>query len=154
LAKAATALRLALALDPGRPELRSEYTRVHAALQVQLLDIHREQATYEESHHMWAAASISWSKVAEGAPDDPVAPRHAARALLYAGGDLRKARDYATRSLELKPEHVETLVLLAQIYLAAGMENSARNELEAAAKLDPSHEMVKNLLKQLGGVAR
>jgi hypothetical protein len=31
------------------------------------------------------------------------------------------------------------------------MERSAAKELEEAAKLDPGHEMVKNLRKQLGG---
>ena len=31
------------------------------------------------------------------------------------------------------------------------MDNSARKELEEAAKLDPGHEMVKNLIKQVGG---
>jgi hypothetical protein len=31
------------------------------------------------------------------------------------------------------------------------MENSAAKELDEAAKLDPKHEMVKNLIKQLEG---
>ena len=100
---------------------------------------------------MWAAASISWAKVADASPEDPRSPARAARALLNAGGDLRKARDYAQRSIALAPDHVETRVLLARIYIEAGMDNSARKELDAAAKLDPRHEMVKNLIKQVGG---
>lgn len=100
---------------------------------------------------MWAAASLSWAKVADAAPDDPAAPRRAAKALLAAGGDLRKARDFALRSLELEPHSLDTRLLLARIYIEAGMENSAAKELEEAAKLDPGHEMVKNLRKQLGG---
>ena len=80
-----------------------------------------------------------------------MAPRRAAKALLAAGGDLRKARDYALRSLEVKPDALDTRLLLARIYLDAGMENSAAKEVEEAAKLDPGHEMVKNLRKQLGG---
>ena len=150
-AAAATALRMAIALDSNRAELREQYQRVNSRLRVQLVDIHRQQATYEEDNKMWAASSISWAKVAEAAPDDPIAPRRAAKALLAAGGDLRKARDFALRSLELAPDSVETRVLLARIYLGAGMDNSAAKELDEAAKLDPGHQIVKDLRQQLGG---
>jgi len=151
LAAAATALRMAIALDSGNQALQQQYERVNSQLRVQLIDIHRGQAKYEEDNNMWAAASISWAKVADAAPEDPVAPRRAAKALMAAGGDLRKARDYATRSLELKPDVLDTRLLLARIYIDAGMDNSAAKELDEAAKLDPKHEMVKNLRKQLVG---
>jgi len=151
LAAAANALRMAIALDSDRTELQEQYQRVNSHLRVQLLDIHREQAKYEEDNNLWAAASISWAKVAEAAPDDAIAPRRAAKALMSAGGDLRKARDFALRSLELAPDSLETRLLLARIYIGAGMDASASKELEEAAKLDPGHEMVKNLKKQLGG---
>ena len=151
LAAAATALRMAIALDSNSAELQQHYQRVNSNLRVQLLDIHREQAKYEEDNNLWAAASISWAKVAEAAPDDPLAPRRAAKAIMAAGGDLRKARDFALRSLELAPDSLETRVLLARIYIGAGMDASAAKELDEAAKLDPGHEMVKNLRTQLGG---
>ena len=151
LAAAATALRMAIALDSANATLQDHYQRINSQLRVQLLDIHREQAKYEEENNMWAAASISWAKVADASPDDPVAPRRAAKALLSAGGDLRKARDYALRSLEIKPDALDTRLLLARIYIDAGMDNSAAKELDEAAKLDPRHEMVKNLKQQLAG---
>jgi tetratricopeptide (TPR) repeat protein len=151
LAAAAAALRMAIALDSSRTEVREHYKRVNSGLRFQLLDIHRQQAKYEEENKMWAAASISWAKVADAAPDDPIAPRRAAHALMAAGGDLRKARDFALRSLELAPDSLDARLLLTRIYIGAGMERSAAKELEEAAKLDPGHEMVKNLRKQLGG---
>jgi tetratricopeptide (TPR) repeat protein len=151
LAAAANALRMAIALDSSRRDLQDQYERVNSRLRVQLLDIHREQAKYEEDNNMWAAASISWAKVAEAASDDPVAPRRAAKALLAAGGDLRKARDFAYRSLEVAPDSLDTRLLLARIYIEAGMDASAAKELDEAAKLDPGHEMVKNLKEQLKG---
>jgi curved DNA-binding protein CbpA len=151
LAAAATALRMAIALDSSSAELQQQYKRVNSHLRVQLVDIHRQQAKYEEENNLWAAASISWAKVTEAAPDDAVAPRRAANALMAAGGDLRKARDFAQRSLELAPESLDTRLLLVRIYIGAGMDASAAKELDEAAKLDPGHEMVKNLKKQLGG---
>jgi tetratricopeptide (TPR) repeat protein len=151
LAAAASALRMAIALDSNRPELQEHYQRVSSHLRVQLVDIHREQAKYEEENGLWAAASISWAKVVQASPDDPIAPRRAAKAVMAAGGDLRKARDFALRGLELAPDSLETRLLLARIYIEAGMDHSAVKELDQAAKLDPGHEMVKNLRKQLGG---
>jgi tetratricopeptide (TPR) repeat protein len=151
LAAAANALRMAIALDSGRADLQEDYQRVNSHLRVELLDIHRERAKYEEDNNLWSAASISWAKVAEASPDDPVAPRRAAKALMNAGGDLRKSRDFALRSLELAPDSLETRLLLARIYIGAGMDHSAAKELDEAAKLDPGHEMVKNLRQQLGG---
>ena len=148
---AATALRMAIALDSSSADLRDDYERVNSRLRVELLDIHRQQAKYEEENNLWAAASISWAKVAGAAPDDPIAPRRAAKAIMSAGGDLRKARDFALRSLELASDSVETRLLLARIYIGAGMDASAAKELDDAAKLDPGHEMVKNLRKQLEG---
>jgi hypothetical protein len=121
---------MALALDSSNSALKTQYERVNALLRVQLLDIHREQAKYEEENKMWSAASISWAKVAEAAPEDPVAPRLAAKALLSAGGDLRKARDFALRSLQIKADAIDTRVLLARIYIEAGMEHSAAKELD------------------------
>ncbi|MGB8332735.1 MAG: DnaJ domain-containing protein [Polyangiales bacterium] len=151
LAAAAAALRMAIALDGKRTDAQEQYKRVNSHLRFQLLDIHRDQAKYEEENNLWAAASISWAKVTEAAPDDPMAPRRAAKALMAAGGDLRKARDFALRSLELEPDSLDTRLLLARIYIGAGMDHSAVKELDEAAKLDPGHEMVKNLRKQLGG---
>jgi curved DNA-binding protein CbpA len=151
LATAVTAVRMALAMAPDREGLKEEYRRLDAHLRVQLVDIHKEQANYEEENQMWAAASISWAKVADSCPEDPLPARRAAAALFRAGGDLRKARDYAQRSRDLDPKAVETLVLLGRIYVGAGMDASARKELQAAAKLDPGHEMVKNLLRELEG---
>ncbi|MGB5809320.1 MAG: tetratricopeptide repeat protein, partial [Polyangiales bacterium] len=151
LAAAATSLRMALALDANSRELQEQYRRVNSNLRIELVDIHRQQAKYEEENGLWSAASISWAKVAEAAPKDAEAPRRAAQALITAGGDLRKARDFALHSLDLEPDSVDTRVLLARIYVDAGMDNSAHKELDEAAKLDPGSEMVKNLKKQLGG---
>ena len=42
-----------------------------------------------------------------------IAPRQAAKALVAAGGDLRKARDFGLRSLELAPDSLDVRLLLA-----------------------------------------
>ena len=100
-------------------------------------------------HGKWASAALSWAKVCEGRPNDASAHRHAAQALLKAGGELRGAQKHAQRAIFLAPSDIEARILLAQIYLTVGLKLNARRELDAAAKLDPANEMVKNLLADL-----
>lgn len=149
LLNAANALRLAQAVVDGtRPDIDEWYERVKHQLARQLADTYAKQATYEEENTNWAAAALSWSKVAEGRPDDPGPPRRAALALLKCDGDLRQARTFAQRAVELDPDMALGRRILGQVYLAAGMKLNARRELEEAAKLDPADDIVKNLLRE------
>jgi len=52
--------------------------------------------------------------------------------------------------VDADPTKVTLRTLLARIYVAAGMRSNAKRELEAATKLDPTNEIVKNLLRELG----
>ncbi len=140
--------RLALAAAPERTDLQQEYERVSAALAAQLSDSYEKQAQYEERSGRWPEASQAWIKVCDGRPNDPRALRSAAAALLRANGDLHTALKYAKHHVEVAGENAGNLTLLARVYLGAGLKLNARRELEKAAKLDPSDEMIKNLLKE------
>ena len=61
---------------------------------------------------------------------------------------MQVAQKYAQRAVDLEPESVLNLIILARVYLAVGMKPNAKTGLEKAAKLDPSDEMVKNLLRE------
>jgi curved DNA-binding protein CbpA len=139
----------AFSLAPERVDLHTEYERLARMLAQKLADDYEEQAKFEAKQAKWAAAAISWGKVCEGRPDDPAAHRQAAFALLKAGGDLRGAQNHAQRAVYLAPDDIDSRILLAQTYLTVGLKLNARRELDAAAKLDPANEMVKNLLSDL-----
>lgn len=141
----------AFALAPDRADLHAEYDRLSRMLAQKLASDYEEQAKFEVKQAKWAAAAISWAKVCEGRPDDAAAHRAGALALLKAGGDLRGAQKYAQRAVYLAPDDIDGRILLAQTYLTVGLKLNARRELDAAAKLDPSNEMVKNLLSDLKG---
>ncbi len=145
---AAGALQSALALEPERKEIQEQYERVSKAVTRSLADNYEKQARYEEKMGKWAAAALSWERVAEGRPEDEYAAHSAAEALLKAGGDLHKAQRYAQRAADLQPSRVTNVVLLARVYLAAGLRLNARRELEKAVKLDPHDEMISNLLHE------
>lgn len=149
LLAAANSMRLALALAGERPDLAAEYERIKSALGASLADSYEKQAAYEMRNQKWSAAAISWSKVAEGRPHDSNAARHTAECLLHAAGDLHKAQRYARKAVDLGDKDAKNRRVLAQVYMAAGLRLNAKRELEAAAKLDPQDEIVKNLLREL-----
>lgn len=146
---AVNALRLAKAMAPDRVDIQGEHERVSRALAAATAGQNEAQALADERAGKWASASIAWGKVCDGRPGDLRAHRHAAQALLNANGDLRRARSYAQRAIEIDPHSAESRVLLGRIYIAAGMKLNAQRELEAAAKLDPQDQIVKNLLREL-----
>ena len=146
---AVNALRLALALLPNRTDLQQRIDGLNQRLLKDLADTYEKQALYEEEQEKWIAAARSWAKVAEGRPDQALPARRAAEAFLKGGADLRSARDLAQRAVHIKPNSLENRLVLGQVYAEAGMTASARKELEAAAKLDPNSEIVKNRLNQL-----
>lgn len=149
LVGAVNALRLALALDPEREDIASKMEKLRKRLTTDLADTYEKQALYEEEQENWEAAARSWAKVTEGRPGKAIAPRRAAEALLKADGDLRKAKDFAQMAVDLQPNSVPNRLVLAQVFIAAGMSVSATKELDEAARLDPKDEMVKNLQRQL-----
>lgn len=151
LATAARELRLAVALAPDRDDVAAEQARVAKLLATQLADSYRQQAEYEERHKKWAAAALSWAKVVEGRPDDPVAHQRAAAAFVEAKGDLHKAQRFAQRACELAPNDALSRRTLGRVFAAAGLGLNARRELEKAASLDPSDSITKNLLRDLRG---
>jgi Flp pilus assembly protein TadD len=142
----------AASLAPERPELKAEHGKLSQQLSEKLANTYIEQARFEMKHGKWASAALTWTKVCEGRPTDAGAHRQAAQALLKAGADLRGAQKYAQKAVFLAPTDIESRILLAQICATAGLKLNARRELEAAAKLDPANEMVKNLLVDLDKV--
>ncbi len=149
LVRATNSLRLALSMDEERPGLQAEYDEVKSILATSLADTYAKQAEYEEKQKKWAQAALSWIKVIEGRPTDVLSHERAVVALLKANGDLRAAQKFAVEATRLAPQSVTARTLLGQVYVALGMTLNARRELQAAAKLDPADNRVKNLLSEL-----
>jgi tetratricopeptide (TPR) repeat protein len=151
LQEATQYMRRAISVAPDRPDLRAEHDLLSRQLSHKLADEYAVQAQFEAKQGKWASAALGWAKVCEGRPDDASAHRQAAFALFKLGGDLRSAQKYAQQATFLAPNDVDARVLLAQIYLTLGLKLNAKRELDAALKLDPGSEIVKNLLSDLKG---
>jgi tetratricopeptide (TPR) repeat protein len=150
LAEATQQMRRAVSYAPDRTDLMFEHERLAKMLAEKMAADYEAQAAFEAKNAKWGAAALSWGKVCEGRPNDAHAHRNAAQCMLKAGADLRGAQRYAQQAAFLEPDVVDHRLLLAQIYLTIGLKLNAKRELDAAAKLDPGNEMVKNLLGDLG----
>ncbi len=146
---AVNAMRLATTFAPDRPELQVDLDRLQHQLAAQLAETYEKQARYEEEQGSHLLAARSWMKVAEGRPESFSYPMFAAMALLHANEDLKQAKELAERAVELAPGSAQPRAVLAEVFLRAGMLANARRELQAAAKLDPGAEFVKNLQREL-----
>jgi tetratricopeptide (TPR) repeat protein len=136
-------------MEPNNPDLIREYDRVSKVVARNLAANYEKQAQYEEKTGNWQAAARSWSRASYGRPEDVVAARRAAEAMLKASADLHRAQTYAQRAVQLEGRNVENLTVLARVYLAAGLKLNALRELEKAAQLAPKDEMVNNLLREV-----
>jgi tetratricopeptide (TPR) repeat protein len=150
LAEATQQMRRAVSHAPDRTDLLIEHERLAKMLAEKMAADYEAQAIFEAKNNKWGAAALSWGKVCEGRSHDAGAHRNAAQCMLKAGADLRGAQKYAQQAAFLEPDVVDHRLLLAQIYLTIGLKLNAKRELDAAAKLDPGNEMVKNLLGDLG----
>lgn len=146
---ATNSLRLALAIDENHEKAKALFDECWAKLAERLADQYERQARYEEGHGDLEASINSWMRVIEGRPGSFQAHHRAASAILTLEGDLREARRLAVRAVELHPKSFQARLTLGKIYMSADMTSSAKKELEEAAKLDPSSEIVKNLLREL-----
>jgi curved DNA-binding protein CbpA len=146
---AANAYRVAVTLAPGDAGLARVAQETQAKADVVLGETYAKQADYEERNGQWAEASRSWSRVCKGRPDDAQAHEKAASALLMANLDLVEASRLAKRACDLEPERSAFRVTLAKIYVAAGFGQSARRELETAARLAPRDDTIQAMLKRL-----
>jgi CheY-like chemotaxis protein len=151
LTGAAEALRIASAWRPDDEALARRADALRARALADKAPAYEARARYAERNGSWAEAALCWMKVCEVRPDDASAALSAARALLESEGDLREGALYAKRATELEPDDAESHLLLAEVYVAAGMPASASSPLRAVLALAPGHERARALLAELAG---
>jgi len=131
---ASTRMRLAAKLDPS---LAAEADRLSARAHQVMAEAYVKQARYEESAGSWVAAAISWSKAAEGLPNDPQVAERAANAMRLAHGDLHKAVRFAETAVRLSPNDPQLRLTMVEVYLDAGLLRRARAELDPVLRAVP-----------------
>ncbi len=145
---AANALRVAVSLAPDDADVQQRLAQVERDANAKLAGSYLEQAQYEEKEQHWAEASISYRRAALG---NPTARTHerVAFCLLKANGDLKQASEHAKEAVKLAPNQASMRVTLAEVYLKAGMRQSAAAEFERAQALAPHDDTIKDWLKRI-----
>jgi tetratricopeptide (TPR) repeat protein len=146
---AATSFHIATKFAPDDASLAARYLEVKAEADKLLCDSYIKQANYEERNQHWSEAARSWQKVCKVKIGDAKANAHAARCVLKSDdGDLHQAAEHAKAAVGAEPESVENHVVLAEIYLAAGLAVSAKRAAETGLSIDPKHTVLLGILKK------
>ncbi len=74
---------------------------------------------------------------------------HKAALLLGKGRDGKAATSFAQKAVDAAPKNVEYRMHLAELLMEAGMKAMAKKHFEEAARLEPSHPLVKKHGKKL-----
>ncbi len=96
------------------------------------------------------AAANFWEKAWEGRPTDASLLLNAAEVLSKYSKDHKRAAEFANRALQIDARLFRAHVVLATVFLAAGLRASARGAIENAAKLEPENPALKELREKLG----
>ena len=142
------ALKAARELDPNRKEiaarlfeLEGDQARARAGSALASAQEREEKRRFKEAVTAYAAAL-------QNDPSSFVAASGAARCSMEAG-DPRSAVTWAARAVELNPEDAPARLMLARLFVAAGMKARARTELQALLSRTPDHKEAKALLRTL-----
>ena len=123
------------ALLPDDEDVLEMVRRARRHVAAQLAADYEKRARYEEENGQWALAAVSWARVHEGRPGEAEPAWRAARCLVEAGGDLKRAKALATEAIGRQPDSAEAHLVLGRVYLAAGLHLNARRELQRAREL-------------------
>lgn len=146
---AAEALRIAAAWRPEDEVLAAKAEELRRRALEAKAPAYEKRATYAERADNWEEAALCWMKVCEVRSDDAAAALGAARALTKSRGDLKEAALYAKRATELAPKDASTHLMLAEVYVAAGMPASASRVLQTVLQLQPANPRAKDMLAEL-----
>ncbi len=149
LAAAANAYRLAAALAPDDESIVRKAADVQRTASNELSDGFVRQADYEASEGHWVEAAASYVNGCRARPDDPRLHERVAFATLKSGQNARRAVDYARRAVKLAPQVAEYRVTLVRAYVAAGLETSARSEVDRLAEMGSSDAKLRDAVAQL-----
>lgn len=134
---------------PDEPEISSLMARARDAHSTQLS---REQETLgatAEARGFPGPALDAYRRAATINPRNGPVALKAAKLLTRQGGDLREARLFAQRAVDLLPDDVDALLLLAQVLIRSGARKLARKPLEEVLRIEPKHPTARSQLLQL-----
>lgn len=142
-------VRRAISRQPSVQELQTELDRLVRLGQNSAATTARDEASKLSQSGNWIEAAEAWSAVCERDPTDDEAHAQVARAMVEANRNLVDAKRYAETAIRLNEENVEAKVVLAKIYLQAGMRVQAKKQLRAVLERNADHVSAAQLLREI-----
>jgi curved DNA-binding protein CbpA len=151
--EAAASARLAIAFDPWSDEYKKRFgdlqARVNELRAVELI----ERAESMAHGHSSQEALRLFEEALHLRPQDPLLNSRAAE-LALENGDRARAREYAERACELRPDVGAYQRTLGRVLAKEGLRDKAIAALERAIELDPRDGKAASEIKKLRGMRR
>jgi tetratricopeptide (TPR) repeat protein len=149
-ADAVSIIQLDISFDPANQAYRDRYTEFKRKSNETRAEHLGEKAESSVREGEVAQALELIEEALELNPQNPELLHRAARLHLEAGHDLQKAKDFARRACERKPDAAPQRRTMARVYAACGLRDLARAELEKALQIDPKDTETQEELRALG----
>ncbi len=134
-AAAANYFKIAASIAPNDDNVQREAAEVQSLAATALADNFARQGDFELQQERWMEAAVSFSKAAQGRPEDAKIHERAAFATFRSGNNPRRAVELARRAVELAPKQSQMRITLAYAFMSAGFESSAHAELDRALEI-------------------
>ena len=147
---ATESLKQALSMNQNDEALRLRYEATRKLLVAQQVDAHIGAAREAMREAQPLVAAKHWEQAAEGRPTDHQLLLNAAEVLSKYTKEYKRATDLAQRVTMADPNNVRAHVLLAGIFIKAGLKASAYASIQTIARLSPDLPALKDLREKLG----
>ena len=151
--EAAASARLAIAFDPWADEYKKRFGQLQARVnEMRAVELIERAESLAQGHSSQEALRM-FEEALHMRPHDPLVNSRAAE-LALENGDGARAREYAERACELRPDVGAYQRTLGRVLAKEGLRDKAIAALERALELDPKDRKATDEIKRLRGVRR
>jgi curved DNA-binding protein CbpA len=138
--------KLAVGMDPDRPEYQEGLERTKQIINKNILDGLKRDAEALEKHKKYPEAVMALVKAAEVDPIDPAIRYNLARLRFLKTMDRIRAEEDISWAISLDPANVEALLLMGRIQVWKGNNEAAIKTFKQVLRLVPGHPKAKQAL--------
>ncbi len=141
--------KLAIAYDPYNEQYKESFAEAQKIVRQGELERLMRRASFEEEVGRFDDALKLMEQAIQITSDNPEPYHKLARLLLNHDRDLRQAKNYCLRAIDINSQSPEYYLTLGSIYKAAGLLRNAAREFEKVLRLDKGNSEAQEHLKEL-----
>lgn len=141
--------KLAIAYDPYNEQYKENFAEAQRIVKQEELERLMRKASFEEEVGRFTDALRLMEQAVQVTSDNPEPYHKLARLLLNRDKNLRQAKNYCLRAIDINSQNPEYYLTLGSIYRAAGLFRNAAREFEKVLRLDKGNSEAQERLKEL-----